>query len=625
MIGEKVVVIFNSLKQRICYWPVVIFFVTALAVIIRSIPGWVNAAWGCDFGIYYGLTRSFVQTQNLFNPYVGWGSSYQYFPVLYTVTGGIHWLTGIELIYIMPKIAPIFGGLSVLIFYFVIKELLGDKKKAFFSMMLFAVMPFHVYQTSHASPLTVGHFFMMLSLYLFIRYRKDARFFLPLFISTILLIMSHHLTTYFYLISLVMIVFVENIRSEAWMSWVRRDVFYVLMASVLIFLYWIVVATPVYESFMVLGRSLGPIYFGSYTLILFFYFVFAMMFVFIRFCRKFFIARFNKDFSPKSALVKFCVTLSLCLLIMGLFYFVKLPWTNFSFTALSIIFAIPLLLVFSFSVAGFRIITQQKNGSFIMGWFGAVVFSLLFSVFTNTSALFPHRHFEYMMAPLSVISIFGISAIVLNQDLKKEQRFAKKLERKKSVWFYLNKINSLRNQSTILLVIILVLVTSNAISVYPSHVALNASYEAITNENLACIEWLDNNANKKYSIIASDHRLARVAEAIGFNTTNDEANSIWITEDFIEDLIELEGIGKSYSKISYIIIDDIMMERVVHVGFGQIYYMTEKSYEKFSCQPFELVYRNVTLDLEGEEKSWSEVYKLNWSYINTFLADKKWS
>ena len=101
-------------------WYFWIIVVTALAIIIRSIPAWTNAAWGCDFGIYYGLTKSLVENQDLFNPYSGWGSSYQYFPVLYAITGGMHWLTGIDVLTIMTKIAPIFGGLSVLIFYFVI-------------------------------------------------------------------------------------------------------------------------------------------------------------------------------------------------------------------------------------------------------------------------------------------------------------------------------------------------------------------------------------------------------------------------------------------------------------------------------------------------------------------------
>jgi 4-amino-4-deoxy-L-arabinose transferase-like glycosyltransferase len=166
----------SKLKKLTRNWIFWLIVITGIAVVIRSIPAWTNAAWGCDFGIYYGLTNSLVKTGDLFNPYTGWGSSYQYFPVLYAVTGIGHWITGIDTLTLMSKIAPIFGGLSVLIFYFVVYELIGDRKIAILSSLFLAVLPFHVYQTSHAAPLTMGHFFMMLSLYLFIKYRQDARY-----------------------------------------------------------------------------------------------------------------------------------------------------------------------------------------------------------------------------------------------------------------------------------------------------------------------------------------------------------------------------------------------------------------------------------------------------------------
>ena len=69
-----------------------------------------------DFGIYFSLTNALVENGELYNSYNGWGLSYQYFPILYAITGSFHWLTGADVLLILPKIAPIFGGLSVLIF-----------------------------------------------------------------------------------------------------------------------------------------------------------------------------------------------------------------------------------------------------------------------------------------------------------------------------------------------------------------------------------------------------------------------------------------------------------------------------------------------------------------------------
>ena len=59
--------------------------ITIIAIVLRSIPGWIYSAWGADFGIYFGITKSVVETKILFPPYSGWGSSYNEFPVLYFV------------------------------------------------------------------------------------------------------------------------------------------------------------------------------------------------------------------------------------------------------------------------------------------------------------------------------------------------------------------------------------------------------------------------------------------------------------------------------------------------------------------------------------------------------------
>ena len=167
-------------REIVKSWLFWLIVVTVIAIVIRSIPAWTNAAWGSDFGIYYGLTNSFVETGDLYNPYDGWGSSYQYFPVLYAITGIAHWITGIDVLVLMPKIAPIFGGLTVLIFYFIVYNLVKRRDVALLSAAFLSVASFHVYQTSHAAPLTMGHFFMLLSLYFFVKYIKNAKYLFPL-------------------------------------------------------------------------------------------------------------------------------------------------------------------------------------------------------------------------------------------------------------------------------------------------------------------------------------------------------------------------------------------------------------------------------------------------------------
>ncbi|MFE3846071.1 dolichyl-phosphate-mannose--protein mannosyltransferase, partial [Thermoplasmatota archaeon] len=183
--------IISRLQLILTNWIFWLILITSIAIFIRSLPAYFNPAWGADFGIYYGLTNYFIESKELFSTYDGWGNSYQYFPVLYAISGISHWITGIGLMEIMPKIAPIFGGLTIPIFYFIVYEIIKNKRIAIISAALLSVATFHVYQTSHAAPLTIGHFFMMLSLYFFIRFINNKKYIFPLLISTFLLILSH--------------------------------------------------------------------------------------------------------------------------------------------------------------------------------------------------------------------------------------------------------------------------------------------------------------------------------------------------------------------------------------------------------------------------------------------------
>ena len=606
----------NRLKHLIKKWYFWLFVVTVVAIAVRSIPAWTNAAWGCDFGIYYGLTNSFVENTKLFNTYTGWGGSYQYFPMLYIIMGTAHWITGLDVLTVMPKLAPIFGGLSVLIFYFVVYELLHERKKALLASIFLAVLPFHVYQTSHAAPLTIGHFFMMLSIYLFLKYRHNTKYLIPLMCSTVLLVMSHHLTTYFYLISLIAIVFVENAAQRKWTTTIRRDVGYVLLTSGIVFSYWMVVAKPVFESFMASGLQLGSFRLSSYGTLALFYIVFFLLFAVIWIKRRYNL--FFKDVqkpTPQSCVTKFLLSFVVCLIAMSVFVFVKLPWTNFRFTPLSIVYAIPLLVIISFGVAGFRHTRFTKNGLFIRGWLVALLISFCYVLVTKNSTLPPDRHLEYMMVPLSIIAVYGIYGVLSWRPSTSIAFVGKKVINSALLLQKTQKARFVSKSQLLFVLVVVALVASNAVSVYPSFTALNAANEEISNQNIAGIDWMKLNLDKNTSVIASDHRLERMAEAAGFNTTVDEASEIWVQQNLSDYIAELNGEGKNYSNITHVIIDDIMKNDMVHVCYGNIEYMTNESYLKFKQEPFELLYRNVTLDENMQEVHWTEIYKVNWTFI----------
>lgn len=634
---------YSKLKILLKNWIFWLILFTGVAIIIRSIPAWLNVAWGCDFGIYYGITKSVAQSGTIFPPYIGWGSSYNYFPVLYSVNAFFSWITGIEILTLMPKLTPIFGGLAVLVFYFFTNQLIDNKKIALLCTLFFAFMPFHVYQTSHASPLTMGHFFMMLSFYIFLKFRKNTKYIIPLIVSTLLLIMSHHLSTYFYLISLVGIVFFENACSNENTSTFKKDIFYIIITSIFVFSYWAFIAKIVYENF-ISGFSIGGFRFESIFIIIIFYVFLAFLFLlavkkfrelnryiskhyenkkstFIRLFLLFY--PFIKKKWPSRRSRIFLFLLVFIVILGGMLFFInlKMPWVGFAFTYLSILYALPLVVAIAFGVIGIRYTWYIKNGIFIRGWLITLVLSFIFMLISNNTTIFPHRHLEYIMAPLAILIVYGIGGIFSDPFY---EGLLTQIKSKKDVIvnYAIGKIKIPQKSRLIQFTLIIILILSLASTTYVVHKSLNASDERITAEAIYTIEWMAENLDKNNSMIASDHRLARMAEAEGFNTTKDETIEIWEAEKLDEFVFELIGTSKNHSRITHIIIDDIMKNDVVHVHFGLIKYMTNETwtaaYDKFKNEPFEIIYRNETIDVDPitlEPIHWAEVYKVNWTYI----------
>jgi len=616
---EGVIIKLRDLIKNWVFWLIII---SAIAIIIRCLPAWLYAAWGCDFGIYLQIADNVVKDVEFFPAYAGWGSSYNEFPVLYAITAIAHWITGIDVIILMPKLIPIFGGLSVTIFYFLVNELLKNKKIALLSALFLAVLYFHPYQTSHASPLTMGHFFMMLSLYFFVKYREKNIYAVPLLFSTLLLIMSHHLTTYFYIISLIGIMFFENFYQKEWALSLKKDLIYIILTSILTFTYWAVVAKTVYNSFMQSGISFGAIRLGSNFVLIIFYIMLFTSLAIIYFIRKTNIISEKKWYTSKNCLIVFTFSLIIIFGIIITFAIIELPWTNFRLNFESTRRAISLLIIFAFAVAGFRYTRFIKNGFFIRGWSFAILLSLFYGLVTDSGIMLPDRHLEYLMYPVAILTVIGLGGVFSDPFYK---GLLSKISKKKDIEVSYNsdKIKISQRARQIHVILVALLVTSSGLSIYSSFEALKQANEIITQEDIDLMQYISEKLDKNYSTVASDHRLERLSEAEGFNTTKDEVIKIWTAVNLSEYVDELEGVNKNYSRITHVIIDDIMKYDVVHMGHKKPgIYMTNETwtaaYDKFSNQPFELLYRNESKNIDpvrNESIHWAEIYRVNWTYI----------
>jgi hypothetical protein len=591
-------------------WYFWLFVITGIAIAVRSIPAWMNAAWGGDFGIYYGLTSRFVENQQIFNEYNGWGGMYNYFPVLYIFSAAGHWITGVDLLWVMPKIAPIFGGLTVFIFYFIVYDLTKRRDLALVSSLFLAVIPFHVYQTSHAAPLTMGHFFMMLSLYLFIKYSGKTKYLVPLLVSTVFLIMSHHLTTYFFLVTLLFIVIMKSLQVD--LRSLYREIAYVTFASTVAFGYWIFVATPVFSTFMNHGLSVS-----SYLVIVLYYAgLFGCLFgiAAVKKNPPSWVHTLQKRFSIKSASSRKRATLYF---IAGfvfifsaeiVFLFVNFPVSGMRMRPLSILYSLPMLLFIGFGCFGVEYLKNIKNRWFFQAWLLAILSSFIYSLVTVNTTLFPDRHVEYLTVPACLFAALGVFSFFKNRSYKVTVSLKKQIPSPSIQVFFV--------------LVVFGLVFSNAVAVYPVYTSMEWMDESIPNETAKAIEWITNNLDKNTTMIATDLRLSKMIWAEGINATFEQTNRTWTGETWVDCVAEFKE-KENYPRVTYVLIDDVMRETSVNIRVLQSVYMTNASYLKFSQEPFELVYRNVSYTPEFEEIHWAEVYQVNWTFIERYLIVKK--
>jgi len=569
-----------------------------------------NAAWGGDFGIYYGLTSRFVENQQIFNEYNGWGGMYNYFPVLYIFSALGHWITGVDLLWLMPKIAPVFGGLTVFIFYFIVYDLTKRRDIALLSSLFLAVVPFHVYQTSHAAPLTMGHFFMILSCYLFLKYMDQKKYLVPLMISTVFLIMSHHLTTYFFLITIFFIVVIKSIRVD--LRTMYRDVAYVLAASALTFSYWIFIATPVFSTFMNNGLSIS-----SYFVILLFYIGLVGCLLGIAVMKKKkpgFIYRAKKTFtfhpahSRKRALIYFTAGFVFIFCAEIVFLFVNFPVSGIRMKPLSILYSIPMLFFIGFGCLGVEYLKHMKNRWFFQAWLCAILSSFIYSLVTVNTTLFPDRHVEYLTVPACLFAAVGILYFFRSREYKVSLSLKKQL--------------SYPTIQALFVLVVCGLVFSNAVAVYPVYTSLEWMDESIPNETANAIDWMNDNLDRNNTLVATDLRLSKMIWAEGMNATFEGTNDTWTSETWVGCVADFDA-EMHHRLVTHVLIDDVMRDISVNVRVLQSVYMTNESYLKFSQEPFTLVYRNATVNQENEEIHWAEVYSVNWTFIEQHLMVKK--
>jgi hypothetical protein len=613
-----------------------IFLISLIGILLRILPSYRYSIWGVDYGIYYALTTAFVNLGLVFNSLPSiWGSSgYGNFPMFYWTMVLIHYATGLSINTLLLKVPPIFAGLTIPIIYLIAKKITNSSFIGIVSALFLAVNPLEIFETSMVGLLVFGHLFLLLSILFFIYSREKRLYYIPLVLSSIALLLSHHLSTYMYILSIFGIIYLTRILKGKYKIY-HIEVAYFLSFISATFLYWIT-RVPSMSSFIE-QAFLGTL--PWYVVITIFYLLVLFLLYITRYIEGF--ARNLKVSIEMKYTYSFLLTLFLVFSIFILLITIGIKGIKINY--IGIVYSLPFIITLGFIGIGINRVKDYADAKIILfGWISMMSIALIYSTVTWNGVLIPYRYLEYLFEPFSIFGGIGVYEIYKSnsEKMKDEDRYyylppegivrgtILGQEVRTSPPIYIpsgvgKKIlirvekGDFRTIFTILLVIIAMV---SLVTAYPLiNQVGEISQNYVTPVMMSGIIWLEKHGNKNYSV-ATDAVDGLYLEALGFNSTFEYTYHLWNSTSWKDAIYELNGLNGTYPRVGYVLINSNMYYNGVygyqlstHPSYDPPVYISNSSFQKFFNEPFEKVYYNSTSD----NSQWVYVFYVNWTYINS--------
>lgn len=570
-----------------------LFAIFLLALFLRLFPLMNTLYWGADYGEYYYLSRELLTNNHISTQYFGWGAVYPDFPGMEILSSSVSLLSEVSLALSLSLVAPILASLTVIFIFLIAVEIFKDERIGLVAAGFVAVVLPHVYPTSHPMPGSIGDLLLVVCLLLFIKMQSNPRFMAALLPLTLALIMTHHLSTYFLLICIIVAVFLKavytkNLEVRGFKATIGFTAIFVVMTL----LYW-----GISENFM--EKILGLI-FPWYFLLL----ILPLALVFIA---AFAIFRNKINYRPsirypsfKSSAAGFLLILFAVLIILSVLVFIGIPGTTMKLHYSSFLVFLPFVVYLSFSGFGRGYHEFYREGVNIMGWLFAVVASLFVGTFFASKFLIPYRHMEYLMIPLSFFVGLGL---VFFYDFW-VARGAKK-EGNTNPEESMEKANGKAGKKRIaVFLLVLFLISANAFSAYPSREAMLGYNEGTNAKSLEAVIWIRFEADE-YSTVASDHKLSSIIFGFGSkNSTWDKAPLTLMAssfEDAKDEMIQVE-LPSGTKRIDYVLIDEEVKEGAIIYIWDDAEPLSQEAIEKFNSSNYTKLY----------DSGYAQIYMVNW-------------
>ncbi len=490
-----------------------------LLVFLALEPYLSYAVFGSDSGEYYRLTADLVATGFIphGSAYAGWGSAYPDFPGIFLLGGGAAEALHLSVFSGLTVVIPVVAVLSVVPLFLLFRRLYPNDAVAVLAAAISSVAMPRLFSIAHPAPLAVGDFLCVASLWMFVESRTDRRWFVPLALTGGALIVTHHLSSYFFAISaLGGVVFLELWRPGLWSRRFPTREFVFLGGFVTAtFLFWFY-GTYEFVSKVLLPGFGGSAYVGFAALEVVGLAIIAGSAALVRWRRRRFRRRRGWVRLPtdRSALrdaiaIAIGVGAGVSLLLV-----VPIPGTTQTTSPAALLWFAPVLGLGIFGAGSRRALSPARLGPFGLTWLGALGLSTVamlglatlgtsfpqYSVavgFANT--LSPARHVEYLFLPLGLLMAVGMARAV--------GRAGDRWGRRAAVAGALA---------------VVVIVAANAAIVYPPQSDFGGFEEGLTRGDAALWMWVGIGIPANQTV-ATDHRLSSMI--FGF----DGNPATWVT------------------------------------------------------------------------------------------------
>lgn len=449
--------------------------------------------FGSDTGEYFRLTSDLVTTGHLpLASYAGWGYGYQDFPGIFVLSGAVAGATGMDVLSSLSVVVPILSVLSVFPLFLLFRRLVGNDTVAVLGAGFATVAMPRLFSLAHPAPLALGDFFVVAALWMFVEGRRDRRWYFPLSVTGGALLVTHHLSSYFFLVSALLgLVLLELVVPGRWSSRVpTREIAFLGAFSVGLAIDWLDYARAFAQH--VLGApfdALSPS--GVAALAGGIAVLFAGVHELIRWRRRRASAsgrpRFGAPRLPRDSSVLRDLALLLAGVAVGVtaLLFVPLPGTMQSTTLSAILFFSPLLAMIVLSAGTRRLLFFQRSGPFLLTWLAAVGLSAFVMLALSNPVVSPTRHAEYLLIPMGLLAAVGLGRLIAR----------------------IRDGPDGRRRATAGALAVVVLLGANAAIAYPPPADFGGFQEGLTGADAAMWGWVGLGLPPN-ATVASDHRVS---------------------------------------------------------------------------------------------------------------------